>query len=849
MSLSQLTRPSDGALRTALQAMLAKLQPPPLVPHPPASKMAWRTRRIVEELKALSCVEALESYETELRELVDTQETRCRTKLVNRAYREECALREEEQLRKAEAAGRCHLVAAFYSSVQGPFEVIHLRLLEELARRSLRYDERAAWRALRWLAYCSRLGLRGAEGRAALEVLEECSRDELKSRRLIELGDQLQRAMLLQRCAAAHSQYVGHSKSVVRARRQVELQEEKDRDALERLYSLQVVQLLLTAKADFAAALQRDVVLLSESSRVRRQQVQVADCDRCMLACLGQEQRLRLMVEEEEHALRRTVMQGFLLGWRSVYKQITKDADVTRVFAKIELLVRRDLMDQQRLEFRSLALASQTQASVLKRHQIERRVLCQRYIDGARVISGEENREVNELFGAHHVWRREQAALHRATVVSMEEVASRRAIRGAEAQARLALRLQYLLETLELRLSEGRRCVVEEEERCLDALRQHYVFVFYVQRAQRLIGDERVRRMLIERDEAAAAVDFYLPLRQVLVHSFVSDACRPLSRVEDEFRARVATEEARERFALLRQNVLLSEAADRARLFDLDRRFRCRIIAARVSAEEEDERGRLCISVMAEMFLVMRCILESWERERRGTFRKCEALVRESLLLTTAPPARRSLCRSADVMDIWGEMEADWGDATSDADGWSAELPLYSQPSLMCASTLCCEDMLVEAYLERDLLHFMEQREWLHLLHQEARPDKGADSSDARPPCWRLHSLSMQLVPQQRAAYINVWHSNHSFDVCFPLIQRPDEAIVGECTISFYEPDARMMATLMERDAGTGMVFFLVLDEEEMVLASATIVAETVSACSAHLCIPFDNSRGFIRLV
>ncbi|KAG5488409.1 hypothetical protein JIQ42_00011 [Leishmania sp. Namibia] len=849
MSSSQLVRPSDGALLTALQAVLTTVQPPPLVPHPPARKVAWRTRRIIEELKALSGVEALTSYEAELRGLVDAQETRCRTKLVNRAYREECVLREEEQFLAAEAAERSHLTGAFYSTVRVPFELLHLRLLEELARQSLRIDERAAWRTLRLRAYCSRLCLSESDDRAALEALEVCSRDELKNRRLIELGNQLQREIVLQNRFAAHSRYVDHSKVVERARRQLEWQEEVDRAALERLYALQVIQLLLRAKADFSAAVQSDVVLLSESSRARRQLVQVADCEECMLACLEQQQRLRLMVEEEEHTGRKTLTQAFLLGWRAVYKQITKGTEVTSVFGKIELLVRRDIMDQQRLGFGSLVLASQAQGSVFQRHQIERRALCQRYIDGARAISGAENREVNGLFGAHHVWQREQGALHRATVLATEEVASGRAIRGAEAQTRLAYRLQYLHEKLQLQSTAARRCIAEEEERCLDALRRQYVHIFFVEGAQRLFDDERVRRMLIERDEAAAAVDTYVPLRQALVHSRVSDACRPLSRLEDEFRARAAAEEVRERFGLMQQKAILSEWMDRACLFDYDRRFWRHIIAARVSTVEDEARRRLCTSAETEMLLVLQSVLEKWEGERRESLRKCEALVRESLLLTKTPPATRSLCRPTEVSDMWGELEDDWGDAASDAAAWSGDLPQHSQPLLMFASALRCEDMLVEAYLERDSLHFMEQREWLQVLHQAGRTGCAVDTSAAGSPCWKLDSLSMRLEPHQRAASINVWHSNQSFDVCFPLIQRPDEAIVGECTISFYEPDSRMMATLMERDTGAGMVFFLILDEEEMVLACATIVTEAVPACSAHLCIRLDNGRGFIRLV
>ncbi|CAM72705.1 conserved hypothetical protein [Leishmania infantum JPCM5] len=849
MSSYQFARPSDGALRTALKAVLTTSQPPTLVPHPPARNVAWRPRRIVEELKALRCVEALSSFEAELRGLVGLQETRCRTKLVNRAYRDECALREVEHLLAAEAAQRRDVTKNFFAIVRPPFEVLHLCLQEELTRRSLRCEERSIWRALQLRASGSRLGLTEADNRAALGALEEFSRDELRNRRLIELGDNVQREIVVQSCLAGHLRCVDHSKGAQRVRRRLQWQEEIDRATVERLYSLHLILLLQDMNVDFAAAVKRDVVLLSEASRATTQQVRVADCEECVLACLEQEQRLRLTLEEQEHTGFKAVTQAFLLGWRGVYKQITKDSDVTSVFGKIELLVRRDIVDRRRVELGSLLLAFQAQTCVLKRHQAERRSLCQQYIGGARFISTEENREANQLFCDHHVWECQQATLHRATVLAIEEVASSRAIRGAEAQARLACKLKYLAEKLQLQCEEGRQRVAEEEERCLGELRERYVHIFFIKGAGRLFDGERAERMLIEVEESAAAVDTLLPLRQALTHSLVSDACRPLSRLEDEFRARVTVEEARERCCLVRQHVLLSEAAHRIGLFELEHNFWIRHITAQVSAMEADARRLLCSSAEAEMLLVRQCVLEDWEWERRKSIRKCEVLVRESLAFTIRSPARPSLSRLTDATDMWGALEADWGDAASDVATWTANWPLHDRPSLTCYSTLRCEDVLLEAYLERDLIHFMEHCEWLQVLHHTSTTSSAAESSAVDRTCWKLDSLSMRLEPQQRAASINVWHSNQSFDVSFQLTQQPDEAIVGERTISFYAPDAGTTAALMQRDTDAGMVFFLILDDEGTVLACATMVVEVAPKCSAHLCIPLDSNRGFVRLV
>lgn len=849
MSSYQVPRPSDGALRTTLKAVLTTSQPPPLVPHPPARNVAWRPRRIVEELKALRCVEALSSFEAELRGLVGMQETRYRTKVVNRAYRDECALREVEHLLAAETASRRDATETFFAIVQAPFEVLHLRLQEELTRRSLRCEERSIWRAMQLRASCSRLALTEADNRAALGALEECAREELKNRRLIELGNNLQREIIAQRRLAVHLRCVDHSKGAKRARQRLDWQEEMDRATVERLCSLHLILLLQGVQVDFTAAVKRDVILLSEASGAMAQQVHVADCEDCVLACLDQEQRLRLTLEEQEHTGFKAVTQAFLLGWRGVYKQITKDSDVTSVFGKIELLVRRDIVDQRRLELNTLLLACQAHTCVLKWHQAERRTLCQKYIDGARVISTEENREANQLFCDHHVWQCQQAALQRATVLAVEEVASSCAIRGAEAQARLACKLQYLAEKLQIQCEEGRRRVAEEEERCLSALREHYVHVFFIQGAGRLFVSERAGRMLIELEESAAAVDTLLPLRQALAHSLVSDACRPLWELEDEFRARVAVEEERECCGLVRQHVVLSEATHRIGLFELEHSFWIRPITAQVSAMETDARGRLCRSAEAEMLLVRQCVLEDREWELRKSIRKCEVLVRESLAFTDRSPARPSLLRLTDATDMWGALEADWGDAASDMATWTANWPLDERPSLTCYSTLRCEDVLVEAYLERDLIHFMEHREWLQVLHEANTSNSAAKRSVFDLTSWKLYSLSMRLEPQQRAASINVWHSNQSFDVSFPLTQQPEEAIVGERTISFYAPDAGTTATLMQRDTDAGMVFFLILDDEGTVLACATMVVEVVPKCSAHLCIPLDSNRGFVRLV
>ncbi|KAK7197251.1 hypothetical protein NESM_000671200 [Novymonas esmeraldas] len=851
-SSSPLVRPSKSALRGALQTVLAASGPPVLLPRPPAKSVAWRTRRIVEELKALSNVEALAAYETELRGLVHTQEMRCRTKLVNHAYEEECALREVELVVSAEAAGRRDLTDEFYAIALAPFEVVHLRMEEEMTRRSLRSSERAARRLLRLAANGSRLALAETDDRAALGALEACSREELTGRRLLELGNALQREIVVQSRLSGHLRCVGHSRVVERARRHVDWQEATDRAAVERLYALHTMLLLQDAAVDFTAAVQRDVVLLSGASHASAARAHVADCEDRTCMCEEQERQLRLTVEEQEHASFKATTQAFLLGWRAVYKQVTKDPDVTSVFAKIELLVRRDIADQQRNDFGALSLSSHAHMAVLTQHRAERRALCQRYIDGARAVSAEESRRANELFRAEHLWQREQAALRATTLVTMEEKVAGRGLRGAEAQARLLLKLKYLIAQVQLHASAARQGVEAEEQGGYDALRREYVRVFFTDGAARLVCREHAARAALERAESAAAVDTFLPMRQALMHSRVSDASRPLARVEDDFRARVEVEESRERRSLARQGLVLAEAADRISLAAAERAFWRHLAVAKLCAEEDGARRCLWTAAHAGMAAVRRCVMEEWEREGRLDLRKSELLVREGLTYAASPLADAAAVswHLTEATDVWGELEAGWGDAVSDTAAWGADWPLHDPSSLTYASALRCEDVLVEAYLERDSIHFLEHREWLQLLQHSGMMVPFVGGTPLGPPCWLLHSLSMRLEPQQRAASINVWHSNQSFDIALPLRQEPDEAIIGEHTVSFYAPDAGTLTPLMPRDSGAGMVFFLILDEEGTVLASATVVVETTTPpSSAHLCVALDNGRGYIRLV
>ncbi|KAG5489892.1 hypothetical protein JKF63_00009 [Porcisia hertigi] len=849
MSSHQPARPSDGALRTALQAMMTYSQPPPLVPHPPIKNIAWRTRRIVNELNALVNLDELLSYETELRGLMGVQEIRCRAKLVNHAYRDECALREVAELLSAEAAERCELTKQYDAITLSPYKVVHLFLQEESARRLLRCGQRASWRALLGRSQASRFLLAEAADRAVLGALEECSRKELKNRRVIELGNRLQREIVLQSRLSGHLQCVEHSRNIKGARRRLALQEEENRFAVERLYSLHLMLLLQDAKIDFSAVIQRDVMMLSETNRANLKQADVAKSENGARACFDQEQRLRFMVVEQEHKSFQSLTQAFLLGWRTVYNQITRDSDSTSVVRKVELVARRDIMDRQRLDFNALLLQCQAQMSVLARHHTQRRILCQHYIDGARAISCEENRRANDLFSAHYVWQREQAALNVTTVLSIEEVAARYTIRGAEAQARLTFKLQYLFELLQVQCQEARRFLAEEEARCFDVLQELHVHIFFTESAARLVMSERAQRTFIERDELAEAVDTFLLHRQVLAHSFVSDACRPLSLLEDGFRSRVTIEEAREWNSLVHQQVVLSEVGQRMCLLERERSQRQRHIAAFVAGLEADARRRLCASAEAEMFQTRQDVLKCLEREGRTSLCECEVLVRENLLFTDLPPADPWRWRFSELTDAWVELEAEWGDAASDTHAWPSDWPPLGLSSLACYSALRCEDVLVDAYLERDLIHFVEHREWLCLLQQAGNTDSAPGSDLAAQSSWKLHSLSMHLEPQRRASFINAWHSNQSFDVSVPLTQLSDEAIVGEHTVSFYAPDPGATAALMQRDNGTGVVFFLIFDDEGTVLACATMVVETVPTCSTHLCIPLENSKGFIRLV
>lgn len=848
MASLPVARPSDGALRTALQAVLAAAQPPPLVPHPPARNLAWRTRRIVAELKSLTNVDALSSYETELRGLVDAQETRCRTKLLNRAYAEECALREVEVLEAAEATARRELIERYYAMATAPFELIHLQLLEELARRRLRTGERAARQTVRFRLLTAQLSLVESQTRDDFAALESCAREELQCRRVIELGDALQREIVVQDRLSGHLWCVDHSRSVERARRQLEWQEEQDRSAVARLYELHGLLLMQEAKANFTATIQRDVLLLSDAGHTTMQRTAVDDCAALVHACVESEQRLRLMVEEQEQASFRPIAQAFLLGWRDVYKEITKDPDMMSVFCKIELLVRRDITDQQRAAFGAMLSASHTHMAMLSSHRMQRRNLCADYITGARAIAAEEGSTINALVRESHMWRHQQAALQRVAVLAAAEVTAGRAVRGAEAQERLALKIEYLLAKACLQAGEARRPIEEEEASCFAACREQYMCVFYVQGAERLVAAEQAARVHVEWEESTAAVDVLLPFRQTLAHSFMSDAARPLSRLEDEFRALLVREEALRRRDLACHQLGLRERQRRSRLEWEERNFRLDVAIAQLCADEELARRLVGADVEAVMAAVRRGVLEEWERESRQDLRKGETLVREGFAFRDTPCAQTSPWRLTGTTDMWDEMEAEWGEGASDTAAWTSEWPMAGNAPLAYTSGLYCEDVLIAAYLERDAIHFMEHREWLQLLHTSYQT-AAASASPAAPRHWTLHSLSMQLEPEQSAASINIWHSDQSFDAVFSLTQEPAEAIVGERTISFYAPDASTTAVLMPRNTSAGMIFFLVLDEEGTVMASATVVMEMTVPLSAHLCIPLDNGRGFVRLV
>ena len=845
----QLSKPTDAALQAALQTFRREAQPPALVPHPPEKNMAWRTRRIVTELNALKSPDSLANFETELRGVLNAQETRCRTKLMTAAFSDECALRERESLENEEAMQRRKLTQVYYVVTGQQFDVVHLRMVEEMTRRALRRSERLARRDVTLRARTARLFLNEAGDRDALSAQEGCCREELRLRRVVEIGNDLQREIIAASRLSGHLRSVAHSRTVQEARHHLELQEGRDRSAVERLYQLRTILLFENATEDFANAVQKDVVLLSNAGRDAAQQANAMAHASCLQQCVEQEMQLRLLVEEQEAAQLNTLAHGFLLGWRLVYKAITKDPDVVSAFCKLELFLRRDIADQERRAFGVVKLASDRGVAVLTRQRAERRSICQDYVTGARALWADESRAANALLRLHHLRQREASALQAVTVLVTAETASRRGVCDAETQGRLGLKMRYAFALVVLSDAAVTQRLQVDEASDFNALRRRYVEYFYTRHTEQLALEERTARVLIERDESTAAADMFFALHQSLARLRASDASRPLLLVEKSFRNSIAADEVKERHVLSLQYCRLQEQADRLHLVTDERASRLGLSAVQLCEAEATSRQWLCAAATEQLALLHAALLATVDSKSAGGD---EASTTGPANGQKGVEAEASLRLSTDwnlpecVEQAWSEVCADWELAENALSAASLESRKTRVPQLLNSYAAQCEELLTEAYLERDLLHFKEHMEWRHLFQSRLRPTQLSCKEEVAP-VWKLHSISLKQEPHQRAASVNMWDSNQLFDVSFSLVQQPVEGVVGERTITFYTPYGSSTATVLPRHVVAGMVFFLILDEEGTILASATLVMEPGAADFGYLCVALDNSAGYLR--
>jgi hypothetical protein len=810
--------------------------------------MAWRTRRIVAELNALKSVESLADFEAELRGVLLAQETRCRTKLTTASLSDECALREREALEREEAMKRRELTQTYYSVASRQFDMVHLAMLEETTRRALRCSERSARCSVAFHSRTALLFLVEDNDRGTLCAQEECCREEMKFRRLVEVGNDLQREIITTNRLSNHLRSVARSRTVQEARHQLELLEDRDRSAVERLYQLHTVILFESARSDFSAAIQKDVLLLSEVGRRTAQKADEAACASCVASCAEQESRLRLLVEEQEAEQFKTLAQGFLLGWRSMYKAITKDPDIISAFRKMELLVRRDIASQERRAFGALQLASDCSLALLKRQRADRLVLCQEYLSGARALWADESRAANQLFRLHHLQQRELNALQLVTVLTTAEAAARRGVSGAEAQARLSFKMRYATASVLLSCSEGLQRLQSEEARDFSHLHRRYVDTFHTQQVHRLALEERGARMMIEHDESTAAADLFLSVRQALAHLRSSDVTRPVVVVEESFRAQLADKEQRERQMLSVRHCRLVEHAARQAVEVDEQAARWRLALAQLCEAEKEARQALCSAASGQLAslhaLIVAAVTEQDTKDGTGSDSGADG---RKALDTADAGAKASLHLHAgfklpdSVEQAWSELCADWELAESASSTASFESRRTSVPSLLNSCTAECEEVVTDAYLERDLIHFMEHAEWRRILQQLQITPVMA------PPVWRLHSISLKQEPNRRAATVNMWDSKQLFDVSFSLAQQQQEGIVGERTIAFHVPDALSAAAVLPRRATASMVFFLVLDQEGSVLASASLAMDAGGEDCGHLCVALDNAAGYLR--
>lgn len=820
----------------------------------------WRTRRIVKELKSLSSVDSLVAYEEELRSLLISQEALQHTRVMRQGYTAECYLCEREELFHSEHGARrriydeafrfgCASIFTMALCLEEESDRSHIWLAQRIQRGIMMNDD-------------SRMQLLFSEmaNRNLVMSAEGCCREEMRQRRLVELGFALQREIIRQNHRNVHRHSVEYSRRFSDAVRCIELSETKDRQTIQALYGLHTANIQQAAQDDFCGALHHTIVHCSVSDDRRRSERLSDGSVNEIDATIANETRIRHLVEESEEAERTLLRQDSLIGWRGVYQQLTTGSHLLRIVANVELFTRSNLTSQERLSYRDIRDREKAARHVLMERSLRYKRLCEDFFKGAKSIWHEESQAINAIARSHHYFAETEMALQATLCLRTLEESERRGILGAEALGRYLMQRKYSMDDCECLASSGVRLIQEQEEEGKRLLQQQFINIRYILPLAQLMDNETSSRALIEVDEVKAVTQLQCVIQSALSLYALALAIDPLVRLELLYRERVATAEERGRQALCRLQLALNEVHVRLQLQAEERTDR--FLACRQTTEEMEvlHRSDLMEWASSDILLTFFQTLAFQEHQARAVVAAAEADAFAGALSQWSSSSLSQPTRSSVEMDVASQPPPPFDGAAMAKEMFPDELGSQSDGESVTGSMrsdnvsydvgFLMEDVfdsfVAQLYLSRDAVHFDEVME-RRVIYKFLADGWDADAT-IRPPYWSFHSISILVEEQNAPLQLNLWHSGSAFDISLPLKAEETAVPVGKRSISFYTALTSPESIPLDCAKDEGMLFALVLDARSSMIASASVVLDEIPMSQCSICLPLADNLGYIRL-
>eukprot|EP00796_Vickermania_ingenoplastis_P004909 gene4909-3521_t len=575
-------------IRAALQRMLQDVEKVKSgePENPPRTYANWRARSIIKEIAALQSPDALIEFEKELRDVLYFQEIRRRTKLINEYMYGECNLMEKLQLEQHEKEGRAAIEAEWHRVILCGMQVCRFMWDEELMRRQVLLERRSTIRVVRQLSDVSEVRVEEALQRQGVIAAERLALEELRQRRLMEVGQEIHYELLRQTLMSTFAKLHRYATDFIKDYKALFRAEERDRIAIEKISFLSFGVLMNEAERGLVQVLRQDIVTCAQQKAQTDKEEEAVLIARDIQQLFNHESQVRAIVVEKEQDEWHHLWEHYVVGWREVYHKITQTTDVVTMVSALELFERRYIYDQYRHGIYGIQSVFETEHRTAQFRQRKLFQVYDGYTAGAMALWQQENLQFNELRERYSRFLVAARAIQISKVLLLEEEMQRRQLMGEEVRQLVYLKRFCMRDKCKAEAMETAQMIMMHENSSREHIMYHFQQQCLLIPQEDLRRSEYLARIPIETEENIAYVDLHLYFEQLQHAETVQTVAATLGTKEEACRARLVSNEVEIRQHLIVE-FFLSEERHARRTVRRNERFHCACLAMAALSSED----------------------------------------------------------------------------------------------------------------------------------------------------------------------------------------------------------------------------------------------------------------------